>query len=196
MEFVNLTEHVDYSSGWRLTDGELHKDGQFSLLPEQFHNTRMSDGSFVVALPRLRVNALPGWLTVESIEPPVLKKSMAPLSSRSQSRQFFGVNGFHGYANLSAQLVDEVEPCSKQQVTSCVPPRCNRYLLRSRIFWRWIRMRACKCFEGFRSSGKWSWLFGSTIRICLDRWPSKQSLHKLRSRNVQDICRMPNKRRL
>lgn len=72
-QFVNLAEHVDYSSGWHLSDGELHKDGQFSLLPEQFHNTRMSDGSFAVALPRLRANALPGWLTVESIVPPVLR---------------------------------------------------------------------------------------------------------------------------
>ncbi|QMV84514.1 hypothetical protein HW450_09080 [Corynebacterium hindlerae] len=71
-QFVDLAAHTVHSPGWDLVDGELRKDGQFTLRPDQFPHTPTPNGQFTVALPRLRVNALPGWLVVESLEPPRL----------------------------------------------------------------------------------------------------------------------------
>ena len=67
--FVDLSSRTVQSPGWSLVGEELHKEGQFILRSDQFPHSQTTDGTFTVAMPRLKVNASPGWLAIESLEP-------------------------------------------------------------------------------------------------------------------------------
>lgn len=67
--FVDLSSHTVQSPGWNLVEEELHKEGHFILRSDQFPHSQTTDGHFTVTMPRLKVNASPGWLAIESLEP-------------------------------------------------------------------------------------------------------------------------------
>lgn len=67
--FVDLSSHTVQSPGWNLVEEELHKEDHFILRSDQFSQSQTANGNFTVTIPRLKVNAVPGWLAIESLEP-------------------------------------------------------------------------------------------------------------------------------
>lgn len=72
--YINVSEYFYRSTGWELENNQLKKNHHFVLSADAFHHEQQEDGTFSVVLPRLRFNAVIGWLTVHAPYETVMSK--------------------------------------------------------------------------------------------------------------------------